>query len=163
MAIFGTLSVLRAQTEGRAKFAPAFPYLEEMFREGSEARKRMLALTIGQTEKIDLGEGMFALEQCYESRVRYDAFESHRNYIDIQVLVVGEELMEIADISKLPVTKPYDADRDVIIYGDYRLTSVLRLAVGDGAVFFPKDAHMPNLRVGADPVFVRKTVVKVPV
>lgn len=163
MAIFGTLSVLRAQTEGWAKFAPAFPYFEEVFREGSAARQRMLALTTGNVEKIDLGNGMFALEQCYDSRVRYDAFESHRNYIDIQVLVVGEELMEIADISILPVTTPYDADRDVIIYGDYRTTSILRLGVGYGAVFFPEDAHMPNLRVGADPVFVRKTVVKVPV
>ncbi|MBE34230.1 MAG: YhcH/YjgK/YiaL family protein [Opitutaceae bacterium] len=163
MAIFGSLSVVRAQTEGRANFAPAFTYLEEVLREGSEARQRILALTAGQGEKVELSAGVFAMEQSYESKERYDAFESHRSYIDIQVIVAGEELMEVADISKLPVSHPYDADRDVIIYGDFKLTSVLRVVAGEAAVYFPEDGHMPNLRVGADPVLIKKTVVKVPV
>lgn len=163
MAIFGLLPVVRAQTEGRANFAPAFAYLEEVLREGSEARQRILALTAGQGEKVELSDGVFAMEQSYESKERYDAFESHRSYIDIQLVVAGEELMEVADISRLPVTQPYDADRDVIIYGDYKLTSVLRVSAGEAAVYFPEDGHMPNLRVGADPVLIKKTVVKVPV
>lgn len=106
---------------------------------------------------------MFAMEQCYESKERYHWSESHRKYIDIQVVVEGEELMEVADISKLPVTESYDEARDVIIYGDYRDTTVLRLSAGEGAVYFPQDGHMPNLRVGTDPVRMRKVVVKVPV
>jgi biofilm protein TabA len=163
MAIFGSLPVVRAQTEGRKNFFPAITYLEEVLREGSEARQRILALTTGRCEKVELIDGIFAMEQSYESKERYDAFESHRSYIDIQLIVIGEELMEVADISKLPVTQPYDADRDVIIYGDYKLTSVLRVAAGEAAVYFPRDGHMPNLRVGANPVLIKKTVVKVPV
>lgn len=163
MAIFGSIDVLRAQTQGRANFAPAFPYLDEIFREGSEARARILAMATGSVEKVDLGEGLFAMEQCYESKERYNWSESHRKYIDIQVIVAGEELMEVANIGKLPVKEPYDEARDVIIYGDFAGTSVLRVGAGEGAVYFPEDGHMPNLRVGADPVLMRKVVVKVPV
>lgn len=164
MAIFGSIDVLRAQTEGRANFAPAFSYLDEVFREGSAARERILAMALGQaTHKVELGSGLFAMEQCYESKVRYNWSESHRQYIDIQVVVTGEELMEVTHIAKLPVKEPYDQTRDVIIYGDFAGTSVLRVGEGEGAVYFPEDGHMPNLRAGADPVFMRKTVVKVPV
>ena len=163
MAIFGSIDVLRAQTEGRANFAAAFTYLDEVFREGSEARQRILAMAMGTVEKTDLGSGVFAMEQCYESKERYNWSESHRQYIDIQVVIAGEELMEVTNISKLPVKEPYDEARDVIIYGDYAGTSVLRVGAGEGAVYFPEDGHMPNLRVGSDPVLMRKTVVKVPV
>ena len=163
MAIFGSIDVLRAQTEGRANFAAAFTYLDEVFREGSEARQRILAMAMGTVEKTDLGSGVFAMEQCYESKERYNWSESHRQYIDIQVVIAGEELMEVTNIAKLPVKKPYDEARDVIIYGDYAGTSVLRVGAGEGAVYFPEDGHMPNLRVGSDPVLMRKTVVKVPV
>jgi len=163
MAIFGSIDVLRAQTEARANFAPAFTYLDEVFREGSEARARLLAMTMGKVEKIDLDSGVFAMEQCYESKARYNWSESHRKYIDIQVIVVGEELMEVANIAKLPVKELYDEARDVIIYGDFAGTSVLRVGAGEGAIYFPEDGHMPNLRVGADPVLMRKVVVKVPV
>ncbi len=163
MAIFGSIDVLRAQTEGRANFAPAFSYLDEVFQEGSEARARILAMTVGSVEKVDLGGGLFAMEQCYESKERYNWSESHRKYIDIQVIVAGEEFMEVANIEKLPVKEAYDESRDVIIYDDFSGTSVLRVGAGEGAVYFPEDGHMPNLRVGADPVLMRKVVVKVPV
>ena len=113
--------------------------------------------------RVELNDGVYAMEQAYESKARYDAFESHRKFIDIQVIVAGEELIEVADIAKLPVTQPFDADSDVIIYGNYSATSVLRLAAGDAAVFRPQDGHMPNLRVGHEPTLVRKVVVKVPV
>jgi YhcH/YjgK/YiaL family protein len=137
--------------------------LDEVFREDSEIRARILAMTVGSVEKIDLGSGVFAMEQCYESKARYNWSESHRQYIDIQVVVAGEELMEVANIAKLPVKKPYNEERDVIIYDDYADTSVLRVGAGEGAVYFPEDGHMPNLRVGADPVLMRKTVLKIPV
>ncbi len=163
MAIFGTIDVLRSQTEGRANFAPAFPYLDEVFREGSEVRERILGLKAGDGRKIELSNGLFAMEQAYESKVRYGWSESHRKYIDIQVVVTGDELMEVTHIDRLSVTKPYNESNDVIIYGDYADTSVLRVKSGEGAIYFPEDAHMPNLRIGADPMLIRKTVVKVPV
>lgn len=164
MAIFGSVSTVRSQTSGWAGFAPAFAYLDEVLKAGSAAHKRLGALAAGGSARIDLTDGMFAIEQVYETKARPDGFfESHRRYIDIQVVVTGTEIMEVADIGLLPVRQSYDEERDVIIYGDFPGASVLRFAAGEAAVFLPVDGHMPSLRAAANPVLVRKTVVKVPV
>jgi len=163
MAIFGPIAVVRDQTKGWSGFDQAFAYLADVLQPGSEPHRRLMAMGPGEVKRVELTDGLFAMEQTYESKARYDAFESHRKYIDIQVIIAGEELIEVAAIDQLPVTQPFDAERDVIIYGNHAATSVLRLAAGAAAVFRPEDGHMPNLRVGAEPVLVRKVVVKVPV
>jgi biofilm protein TabA len=163
MALVGFLATVRAQTARRDIFAATFDYLDEVFRDGSPAATRLLCAAVGTTKRIDLAGGAFALEQVYLAKNRADGFfESHRKYIDVQVVVEGVELMELADISRLTVSKPYDAEKDYLAYADYADASVLRLWEGDAAVFFPADGHMPGLRPGAAANLVRKTVVKVP-
>jgi len=164
MAIFGSLSTVRAQCRGLAYFDPAFAYLDELAKPGSPARQRLDALAAGESGRVELAGGMFAIEQVYRSKPRAEGFfESHRKYIDIQVVLAGEELMEVAEIGHLPVKTPFDADRDVIIYGDFVGASVLRFRAGEAGVYFPADGHMPGLMGASGPQLVRKTVVKVPV
>lgn len=164
MALYGSLATIRAQTAKLEFFAPAFAYLDEVMRADSAAGKTFRALASGKTQRVELAGGCFAIEQAYDSKLRAESFfESHRKYIDIQVVIAGEEVMELADIARLPVRQPYDAERDVIIYADYAEASLLRLKAGEAAVFFPVDGHMPGLRAGANATAVRKTVVKVPV
>lgn len=164
MALLGSLSTIRAQAAQMKIFAASFDYLDELFRAGSPAALRLRSAAEGKTQRIDLAGGAFALEQVYHAKARADGFfESHRKYIDVQVVVEGEEVMELAEISRLPVKQAYDAERDVIIYGDYTGASVLRFGAGEAAIFFPVDGHMPALRPGAAANLVRKTVIKVPV
>lgn len=133
-------------------------------RAGSEAGKRVRAVATGKVEKIDLGLGAFALEQAYETKMRADGFfESHRRFIDVQFVLDGEELLEVADISRMTVREPYNLDRDLITYEDTADASLVRLFPGQAAIFFPEDVHMPTLRLRAAPVLVRKCVVKLPV
>lgn len=163
MAIIGSISVVRAQTCGWAWFAPAFDYVEEVFRPDSEARRRLQKLAAGSAHRVELPNGLYAMEQAYVTKTRAEAFfESHRRYVDLQVVVEGSELMGLVDIGKLTITDPYDAERDVIIYSDCRAASNLRLGAGEAAVYFPDDGHMPGVRTGVDPTLVRKTVVKLP-
>lgn len=163
MAIFGTLDVVRSQTQGWAGFDTAFAYLQDLLQPGSAANTRIQSMAAGEVEKIELADGVFAMEQVYLSKPRYARYESHRRYTDIQVIITGEELMEVADVSRLAVEEPYVEERDVIVYGDYAGASVLRFQAGDAAVYRPEDGHMPNLRVGAQGSLVRKVVVKIPV
>ncbi len=164
MAIFGSLSTVRAQCRGLAYFDPAFAYLDDLAKTGSPARKRLDALAAGESGRVELADGMFAIEQVYRSKPRAEGFfESHRKYIDIQVVLAGEELMEVAEIGHLPVKTPFDADRDVIIYGDFAGASVLRFRAGEAGVYFPADGHMPGLMGASGSQLVRKTVGKVPV
>lgn len=164
MAIFGSLSTVRAQCRGLSYFDPAFAYLEELARAGTPARRRLEAIAEGESGRVELANGLFAIEQVYRSKPRAEGFfESHRKYIDIQVVLAGEEFMEVTEIGHLPVKTAYDADRDVIIYADYRGASVLRFQAGEAGVYFPVDGHMPGLMGASGAQLVRKTVVKVPV
>jgi YhcH/YjgK/YiaL family protein len=164
MALLGSIATVQAQVPRADAFAAAFGYLAELFQPGSPAAVRMKAIAVGETNRIELAGGAFVIEQVYNSKVRADGFfESHRKYIDVQAVFEGAELMEIVDIARAVVRQPYNPERDFIIYEDCSETSALRVGVGEAAVFFPSDVHMPGLCVTREPAVVRKAVVKVPV
>ncbi|MBL9189003.1 MAG: YhcH/YjgK/YiaL family protein [Opitutaceae bacterium] len=164
MALFGTLATLRAQAPQNPAFAAAFDYAEEVLRAGSPAQARLRTLAPGASGKIELAHGAFAIEQAYETKPRAEGFfESHRKYIDLQLVVEGDEVMEVVDVSRIAVREPYNPDRDLVVYGDSTGASALRISSGLATIFFPADVHMPTLRPGAAGGLVRKTVVKIPV
>lgn len=163
MAVFGSFSTVRRQLRPELQFSAAFAYVEEALRAGSAAAQRIGGIATGVTERVKLAGGAFALEQVYLPKPRSAGFfESHRRYIDVQVIVAGEELMEVEEIARLVVAEPYNPERDLIKYADTAAAAVLRMRTGDAAVFFPEDGHMPSLH-WRGPGLVRKTVVKVPV
>lgn len=164
MALFGTRDMVRAQAPQPERFAAAFAYLDEVFRNGSPEQARLRGIAEGESNRVELSGGAFAIEQVYQTKVRADGFfESHRKYIDVQVIVEGEELMEVASLADMTARQPYNPDRDLLVYADSSAASVLRLSAGGVALFFPEDVHMPSLQAGAKSVLVRKVVVKVPV
>ena len=130
---------------------------------GSAAYARIMALSGGSTHRQELPGGACAIETAYQTKTRPEGFfETHRKFVDVQVIVAGEEMMEVARADRLAVTLPYDEGRDFTKYGDSDSASVLRTQAGAVAVFWPGDAHMPSLAV-SQPSLVRKTVIKVPV
>lgn len=164
MALFGRFATVRAQAPRLPGFATAFAYVEELLRPGSAVAQRIEAVPVGESRRVELGEGVFVMEQAYETKPRAEGFfESHRRHIDVQVVVAGEEVMELVDITRIAVETPFDPERDLVIYGDGPDPSLLRATAGDVALFFPADVHMPSLRLRAGPAVVRKAVVKVPV
>ncbi|MSU45711.1 MAG: DUF386 domain-containing protein [Lacunisphaera sp.] len=161
MAIFGSPSTVRAQTAANPALQQAMDYVDKLLQTGSPERARLFALPAGESVKVELGGGMFAIDAAYLSKPRPDVFfETHRKYIDVQAVLEGEEFMEIADLKRLTLDVPYDAERDLIKYKDYADTSVLRARDGEIMVFFTVDGHMSH--AVSKPVLVRKTVVKVP-
>lgn len=164
MALIGSMATVRAQALPAEKFAAAFAYLDEVFRAGSAASARIRGVAPGETQRIELGGGVFALEQAYRSKQREEGFfESHRTFIDVQVIVEGEEGMEVVDLSRTKEKTAYQPERDLIVHADVDGASWLRLRAGDVAVFYPADVHLPGLCGAAGPAVVRKTVIKVPV
>lgn len=164
MALFGPPATLKTQVPATAGFATAFAYVDELFRAGSEAALRLQALGRGEVRRIELAGGVFVMEQVYDSKPRAEGFfESHRKYIDLQVVVAGDEVMEVVDRSRIVEREPYAAERDLILYQDVTDASVLRVSSGLAAIFHPADVHMPSVRSPAGPSLVRKAVVKIPV
>ncbi len=163
MALFGTLEIVTAQCARLAEFRAALEYAREAVTPGAPAHARLAAMAEGTTHRVELAEGAYAVEMAYRTKARPDGFfETHRRFIDLQVVVAGEELMEVAPAASLGVAQPYDEAREFTKHVDTREASVLRVGAGSAAVFWPADAHMPSLAVH-EPALVRKTVVKVPV
>jgi biofilm protein TabA len=70
-------------------------------------------------------------------------WESHRNYLDLQMVIKGEEKIGVGDIKKLNVIMPYDASKDLANYsGEGNFYTAVP---GTFFLFFPSDAHRPNI------------------
>ncbi len=164
MAIFGSLETVREQTATQPALQKALEYGAQLMRPDAPERSRLLALPSGGSVRVDLGQGMFAIDAAYLSKSRPEVFfETHRKYIDVQIIIEGAELMEVENVHRLVVSQPYHEERDFTKYADSATASQLVLRAGDAAVFFPSDGHMPSLQFDSRPVLVRKSVVKVPV
>lgn len=163
MAIIGSLETIRSQAAKVPSFQKSFAYLEEVARPGTEANKRLLGVAVGSSNRVELGDGVFALEQAYNTKARNEGkWESHRKYIDIQVVVVGDEIIEVAEISHLTVAEDLTPTKDLIFFKEYDAGTQVRLKNGEAAILFPPDGHKPCVKVSQS-TLVRKVVVKVPV
>lgn len=85
-------------------------------------------------------------------------WESHRNYIDLHLVITGEEKIGVADVSKLTVTMPYDASKDLANYSGDGKTYIAK--PDTFFLFFPSDAHRPNITTG-DNKADKKIVIKI--
>lgn len=67
--------------------------------------------------------------------------ESHRKYIDIQIMISGEEGMDFIDISRLTLKEKYDEQKDVMFWNESDRMNKTTLVVGDCIVLYPEIAH----------------------
>jgi YhcH/YjgK/YiaL family protein len=107
------------------------------------------------------GDSVYALAMKSPSRAPESGqFESHRDYIDIQYLLSGEEIIGLAPVEKLQVVTPYDAAKDIIFYAVPKSYRELEIRPGHFAVFFPPEGHLPMCH-SHGPHELHKVVVKV--
>jgi YhcH/YjgK/YiaL family protein len=86
------------------------------------------------------------------------AFESHRKYIDLQYVISGEENMAKAPVTDVTVSKPYNENSDLANYtGEGKIYSI---PAGTFILFFPANAHRPNITPGGNKV-IKKIVIKI--
>ncbi|NCI46911.1 YhcH/YjgK/YiaL family protein [Sediminibacterium soli] len=86
------------------------------------------------------------------------SWESHRKYIDLQYIISGEEIIGVCPVSKAVVTKEYDEKKDV---ANYTAEGSMEHSVpGTFFLFFPSDAHRPNITPGGNKP-VKKLVIKI--
>ena len=109
------------------------------------------------------GEEVYAIAMRAPSKTAQEArFESHRDYIDIQCLLSGEEGIGVLPIGQLAGATPYDGAKDLIFYDTPARYLDLRVPPGHFAVLFPDEGHMPMCHAGG-PHELHKVVIKVSV
>ena len=107
------------------------------------------------------GDALFVLVQRYRSKtIEQGRWESHRKYIDLQVVVTGEERIGYIS-SDLLTAEPYDAEKDLIWLSGAG-GQWIHMPAGHFMIMWPGDAHMPGISA-AKPADVLKAVVKIAV
>lgn len=119
--------------------------------------------------KPDVENGLYELSSRVKAivseyttkEVNENGYEAHREYIDIQYLICGEEVICSSPLEYLNEIKTYNKDIDAAFYVEVGIKPQ-ELLLGNGyfAILFPQDGHMPQLCANK-PENVKKVVVKV--
>lgn len=86
--------------------------------------------------------------------------EAHRQFLDIQYIVSGQEYVGWAPVNTLTPCGEFSADKDVGFYTGH--CDFMRVNAGYCYVVFPEDAHMPSRHLDV-PNNYQKIVVKLKV
>lgn len=109
------------------------------------------------------GELMYANVDDVETKLLASTKpESHKEYVDIQFMVNGEENMGF--FVDRGLVKPVESypERDCYFYpNESKDEGLIHCPEGYYTVFFPSDIHRPLLAVNDTPIRIRKVVVKV--
>lgn len=86
--------------------------------------------------------------------------EAHREYLDIQYIVEGQETMGWAPLEALTPADEFNTTKDTGMYAGP--VDFMRIGAGCCYVVFPEDAHMPGVHLD-EPSEFKKLVVKLKV
>ncbi|MDP1635938.1 MAG: YhcH/YjgK/YiaL family protein [Gallionellaceae bacterium] len=140
-----------SQSPRYAALHPLFPRVFEHIRNTD-----LLSLDPGRYPIA--GEDLFAIVEQVPGRTRAEAkLECHRKYIDIQLVLEGDEEMgwkSLADCTQ-PVSD-YSAEKDIQFFNDAP-ASWIATPPGAFCIFFPEDAHAPLVSNGN----IRKVIFKI--
>lgn len=118
----------------------------------------LLSLEVGRYE---LSESVIVNRQQYYGKD--DPFaESHRDFIDLQIVLKGKEKMGYADLSNLTVRVMEDYNPDIDLAKYYVDDECCyEMSEDSFALIYPEDIHRPGMKV--DDNIIEKVVVKIKV
>lgn len=95
----------------------------------------------------------------YQTQEINDTPEAHRDFIDIQYMISGKEQMGIGQLEDMVEEVSANPEKDIWFY--HGPVDTITVTEGMFAVFFPNDAHAPNISIGGNACNVRKCVFKI--
>lgn len=114
--------------------------------------------TLEEGKHVVDGDNIFLMINNRDLKKPEDAaLEVHNKYIDIQIVIAGEETFGYKD--RAECTSPrseFNTEKDILFYDD-KPTTYFTLHEGQMAVFFPEDGHAPMIGNGK----IKKCIVKV--
>ncbi len=93
--------------------------------------------------------------ECFER-----GYEAHKNVIDIQYPVVGQERIKWSPFGEMTINIPYDIQKDRTFYKDPTQNTYIDIGNGIFAIMFPDDGHSPQHMIDK-PELIKKITIKV--
>lgn len=113
--------------------------------------------------RYELSDGSYVNIETYETKLRKDCrFESHRKYIDVQIIISGQELISVAKPEELKICEKYSEEKDIVFYENNINCVDFIIKYGEFLILDPSQAHMPCICIDKKSI-VRKAVIKIPV
>ena len=132
------------------RYAAVIPGLEE-------AMKEMAAVTDLTPRTIPLSGTNRIIIQSYNTKLPGEGRpEAHREFLDIQYVVEGEECVGWANVDTLTPDGDFNTDSDIGFYTGH--TDLMRIGAGNCYVVFPEDAHMPGMAVAESKACIKMVV-----
>jgi YhcH/YjgK/YiaL family protein len=91
-------------------------------------------------------------------------YEAHNKYIDIQIVLDGEEKIYYKNKDKISYPQQFDEKRDIGFYNEMITEehAFVKLDGSNFAIIYPHEGHAPQVQSGDKTTRVKKTVVKLP-
>lgn len=116
----------------------------------------LLSLEVG---RYVLSDDVIVNRQQYYGKEEPFA-ESHKDYIDLQIVLTGKEKMGYADISNPSVRVMEDYNPEIDLAKFYvNDESVYEMSDESFALIFPEDIHRPGMKVNEE--LIEKVVLKI--
>lgn len=115
------------------------------------------ATPIGRYD-IDGDEIYVAISEYQTVSSEAKSWEAHKKYIDLQVVIEGEELIEVSPLSEMNCGE-YVPENDFLPCDGEAKEKVL-MREGTGLLLFPEDGHKPGVTY-KDTKYVKKAVFKI--
>ena len=155
--IYDKLENLEHYADLHPRFGAAMAYLKRLIAEKAEPGRHHMP-------SGDIPDAVFANVNFYTTKrlTKESQAEAHRKYIDIQVVLEGEEHIYVPTTDALRVTKAYDdaADYELMTLPPEAENVRLVMLPNTFAIFFAGEPHAPGLAY-REPTEVRKIVGKV--
>ena len=115
------------------------------------------------TGHYDLSDNVYVNVDEYETKtVENCKFEAHKKYIDIQMLIEGEEELDIMPAEDLKISEQYDEERDIMFFeNSHKTPDRIQLKPYKFVLIYPHEAHRPQMNSGSESKKVMKAVAKI--
>lgn len=133
-------------------YSDLLPHLKE----GLEAVKQLPKET--DSGKYEFEGGFFLVQKGETKPMEEGYFETHQKYIDVQIVLEGQEEVAWADQKLLEESVGYDVQTDKTLYRGEPET-IIKMSAGMCYIAFSHDAHKAVRHTGT-PCQYRKIVMK---
>lgn len=128
-------------------FKEAFDYIKQ-----SDLDKIVAGKTVLKENSLIVNCNLSKLKTKDEARL-----EAHNRYIDIQLPISCEEIFGWKSRNNCKnILVPMDFEKDIEFY-DEKPSTYFTIQAGEFAIFFPEDAHAPQIGQG----FIKKIIIKI--
>jgi biofilm protein TabA len=109
------------------------------------------------------GKEVFIKILHYKTKTNEFITESHKEYVDMQIVYEGAEIVRIYHAHDLQIREAYNSETDCQFYTVNQAVphSIISLIPGKAALFFPYDVHETQIAHQSNPTSIKKAVVKI--